>query len=117
MAHVKGSFLTKGRGEVNSTFFEYSNSNGYIIELDIVEYDTRKMAKPAFNLILGVDSLSKLGIVLDFQTKTITVDESILSMQNIDNICLQQLRLKKHGLSTTALCSTNHKAHMMPPIV
>jgi hypothetical protein len=72
-----GSFLTKGRGEVNLTFFEYSNSKRYIFKPDIVEYDTRKMAKPAFDLILGVDSLSKLGIVLDFRTKTITVDESI----------------------------------------
>jgi hypothetical protein len=44
------------------------------------------MAKPAFDLILGVETLSKLGIVLDFQTKTITVDESILPMRNIDNL-------------------------------
>jgi hypothetical protein len=57
-----------------------------MIEPDIVEYDPRKMAKPAFDLILGVETLSKLGIVLDFRTKTITVDESILPMQNIDNL-------------------------------
>jgi hypothetical protein len=81
-----GSFLTNGRGEVNLTFFEYSNSKQYMIEPDIVEYDPRKMAKPAFDLILGVETLSKLGIVLYFRTKTITVDESILPMQNIDNL-------------------------------
>ena len=81
-----GSFLTKGRGEVNLAFFEYSNSKRYMIEPDIVEYDKKKMAKPAFDLILGVETLSKLGIVLDFQTKTITVDESILPMRNIDNL-------------------------------
>ena len=57
-----------------------------MIEPDIVEYDTKKMAKPAFDLILGVETLSKLGIVLDFRTKTITVDESILPMRNIDNL-------------------------------
>jgi hypothetical protein len=57
-----------------------------MIEPDIVEYDPKKMAKPAFDLILGVESLSKLGTVLDFLTKTIKVDESILSMQNIDNL-------------------------------
>jgi hypothetical protein len=88
-----------------------------MIKLDIVEYDSKKMAKPVFDLILEVETLSKLGIVLDFRTKTITVDESILSMQNIDNICLQQLRLNKHGRSITTLCSMNLKAHMMPPIV
>jgi hypothetical protein len=79
-----GSVLTKGRGEVNLTFFEYSNT--VIIEPDIVEYDPKKMTKPAFDLILGVETLSKLGIVLDFRTKTITVDESILPMRNIDNL-------------------------------
>jgi hypothetical protein len=57
-----------------------------MIEPDIVECDTRKMAKPAFDLILGVETISKLGIFLDFRTKTITVDESILSMQNINNL-------------------------------
>jgi hypothetical protein len=81
-----GSFLTKGRCEVNLTVFEYSNSKRYIIEPDIVEYDPKKMAKPAFDLILGVETLSKLGIVLDFRTKTITVDESILPMGNIDKL-------------------------------
>jgi hypothetical protein len=75
-----GSFLTKGRGEVNLTFFEYSNSKRFMIKPDIVEYDPKKMARPAFDLILGVETLSKLGIVLDFQTKTIAVDESILPM-------------------------------------
>jgi hypothetical protein len=73
-----GSFLTKGRGEVNLTFFEYSNSKQYIFKPDIVEYDPKKMARPAFDLILEVETLSELGIVLDFRTKTIAVDESIL---------------------------------------
>jgi hypothetical protein len=55
------SFLTKGRGEVNLTSFEYSNSKRYMIEPDIVEYDPKKMAKPVFDLILilGVETLSK----------------------------------------------------------
>jgi hypothetical protein len=57
-----------------------------MIEPDIVEYDPKKMTKPAFDLIFGVESFSKLGIVLDFRTKTITVDESILPMQNINNL-------------------------------
>jgi hypothetical protein len=37
-----------------------------MIEPDIVEYDPKKMAKPVFDLILGVETLSKLGILLDF---------------------------------------------------
>jgi hypothetical protein len=61
-----GSFLTKGRGGVDLTFFEYSNSKQYMIEPDIVEYDPKTMAKPVFDIRLGVETLSKLGIVLDF---------------------------------------------------
>jgi len=44
------------------------------------------MAKPAFDLILGVNTLRELGIVLDFWTKTITVDEITLPMRNINKL-------------------------------
>ena len=44
------------------------------------------MAKPAFDLILGVNTLRELGIVLDFQTKMITVDEITLPMRNINKL-------------------------------
>jgi len=53
---------------------------------DVVEYDRKKMAKPAFDLILGVNTLRELGIVLDFRTKTITVDEITLPMRNINKL-------------------------------
>ena len=81
-----GSFQTRGRGEVNLSFFEYSNSKEFLITPDIVDYDPKKMAKPAFDLILGVETLTKLGIVLDFRTKMITIDEIMLPMRNIDNL-------------------------------
>ena len=81
-----GTFHTKGRGEVNLKFCEYSNSKEFLVKPDIVEYDQNKMTKPAFDLILGVESLKKLGIVLDFRTSTITIDEIILPMRNIDNL-------------------------------
>jgi hypothetical protein len=44
------------------------------------------MAAPAFDLILGVETLRKLGIVLNFRTKMITIDEILLPMRNIDNL-------------------------------
>ena len=81
-----GSFQTRGRGEVNLSFFEYSNNKEYLVKPDIVEYDPKKMAAPAFDLILGVETLHKLGIVLDFRTKMITIDEILLPMRNIDNL-------------------------------
>ncbi len=64
---------------------------------DIIEYDPKRMATPAFDLILGVQTLKELGIVLDFRTNTITVNESILPMRIIDN-CHINLKLKSQGL-------------------
>ncbi len=47
-------------------FFEYSESKHYTISPDILEYD--RLERPVFDLILGVKTMKKLGIVLDAQT-------------------------------------------------
>ena len=44
------------------------------------------MAKPAFDLILGMNTLRELGIVLDFWTKMITGFEITLPMRNISKL-------------------------------
>ena len=49
------------------------------------EYD-QKMGKPVFDLIIGCNSMENLDIVLDFKAKSITIDETILSMRNIANL-------------------------------
>ena len=66
LAYVKWDLPNTGRGEVKLTFFEYSNSKQYLVTPDIVEYDPKRMATPAFDLILGIQTLRELGIVLDF---------------------------------------------------
>ena len=81
-----GCFQTKGRGELTLKFLEYSNSKEYTVKPDVVEYDGNKMTKPAFDLILGVKTLRELGIVLDFRTKDITIDEIILPMRDINSL-------------------------------
>ena len=43
---------------------------------DVVEFDKNKMTKPVFDLILGCKAMKELGIVLDFQTKEITMIKS-----------------------------------------
>jgi hypothetical protein len=48
----------------------------------VVEYG--KEPKPQYNLILGNKTMKKLGIVLDFKSKTITIDEITLPMRNIN---------------------------------
>ena len=44
------------------------------------------MGKPVFDLIIGCNSMEKLGIVLDFKAKVITIDDIILPMRNIDSL-------------------------------
>ncbi len=79
-----GVFHTKGRSKLLITFFEYSNSKEFLAEPDVFEYD-QKMGKPVFELIIGCNSMEKLGIVIDFRTKSINIDEIILPMRNIAN--------------------------------
>ena len=41
------------------------------------------MTKPVYDLILGCTTMKELGIVQDFQTKQLTIDEIMLPMRNI----------------------------------
>jgi len=61
-----GVFQTKGRDKLSIRFFEYSNSKEFLAEPDVFEYD-QKMRKPLFDLIIGCNSMEKLGIVLDLK--------------------------------------------------
>jgi hypothetical protein len=72
----------------------------------VVEY--RKDSKPQYDLILGNKTMKELGIVLDFKSKIITIDEITLPMRNInqlqDSSTLRALKLNnslaKEPLST-----------------
>jgi hypothetical protein len=44
------------------------------------------MTKPVFDLILGCKTMKELGIVLDFRTNEITMDQVILPMRDINNL-------------------------------
>ena len=39
-----------------------------------------------FDLIIGCNSMENLGIVMDFKTKSITINEIILPMRNITSL-------------------------------
>jgi hypothetical protein len=64
-----GSFLMKRRSKVSLKFFEYSNNMEFLVTPNVVEYDTNKMTKPVYDLILGCKTMKDLVIVLDFRTK------------------------------------------------
>ncbi len=51
---------------------------------DVVAY--KKGSRPQYDLILGTETMKKLGIVLDFKAKMITIDEIILPMGNINHM-------------------------------
>ena len=53
---------------------------------DVVEFETTKMTKPVFDLVLGCKTMKELRIVLDFRTKEISIDHVILSMRDINSL-------------------------------
>ena len=79
------------------------------------------MATPAFDIILRVQTLKELGTVLDFRTNTITVDESILPMRNIDNLSQKSKIEKAWSLNNSVMVhepestlgATNRVVHIL----
>jgi hypothetical protein len=72
----------KARVELN--FFEYSESKRYRVEPDVVTYN--EINRPQYELILGTVSMKEFGIILNFQDKMITIDETILPMRDINKL-------------------------------
>jgi hypothetical protein len=56
-------FQTKHIAEIELNFFEYSDSKRYLAEHDILEHD--KNDKLQYDLILGVKTMKKYGIILE----------------------------------------------------
>ncbi len=64
---------------------DYSDSKRIHLKPDIIKYACNG-APPLYDLILGKQTLHDLGVVLDFKEKTITIDEILLPMRNINNL-------------------------------
>jgi hypothetical protein len=79
---LNGMFQTKRKAEIELNFFKYFDSKRYLAEPDIVEYD--KKNKPQYDFILGVKTMKKYRIILNFEDKIIIIDEVKLPMQNIN---------------------------------
>jgi hypothetical protein len=78
---LNGIFQNKRRARVELNFFDYSDSKRYYSESNAIEYS--KESKPQYDLILGNETMKELGIVLDFKSKIIPIDEITLPMRNI----------------------------------
>ena len=70
-------------GVVDLTFLDFSKSKKVHLTPDIVEYQGEA---PKFDLIIGKKTMHELGIVLDCQTNTVTIDSICLPMQNIESL-------------------------------
>ena len=82
---LNGIFHTTGKGTLQVKILEYSNSKTVDVQPEIVEYD-ETLGKPAFDLIIGTKTMNEVGIILDFNTKEITIDCIKLPMQSIDGL-------------------------------
>jgi len=87
-------------GDVKISFVDYSDSKRVHLKPDIVEYACNG-APPAYDLILGKQTLHDLGVVLDFKEKTITIDEILLPMRNINNLQLKSSISRALKLNTS----------------
>jgi hypothetical protein len=83
-----GTFKTKKVGDVQLSFVEFSASKKVHLGLDIVEYPRGGMP-PLYNPIISKQTLHDIGDVLDFKEKTITIDEILVPMRNINNLQLK----------------------------
>ncbi len=75
-------------GDIAISFVEYSASKKVHLQPDIVEYSPGDQA-PMYDLIIGKQTMHDLGVKLDFQEKTITIDKILLPMRLIANLQLK----------------------------
>jgi hypothetical protein len=82
------TFITDKVGDIEISFMEYSSSKKVRLQPDIVEYSPGDQV-PVYDLIIGKQIMHDLGVKLDFQEKTITIDKILLPMKNIANLQLK----------------------------
>jgi hypothetical protein len=75
-------------GEVKISFVEYSASKKVHLHPDIVEY-SKGGPLQLYDLIIGKQTLHDIGAMLDFKERTITIDDILLPMRNINNLQLK----------------------------
>jgi hypothetical protein len=87
-----GTFITDRVGNIEIFCVEYLVSKRVRLQLDIVEYGLGDQA-PMYDLIIGKQAMHNLGVKLDIQEKTITIDEILLPMRNIINLQIKPSKI------------------------
>jgi hypothetical protein len=80
-----GTFITDRVGDIEISFVDYSASKKVHLQPDIVEYIPGDQT-PMYDLIIDKHTMHDLGVKLDFQEKTITIDKTLLPIRNVVNL-------------------------------
>ncbi len=83
-----GTFITDKLVDIEISFVEYLASKKVHLQLDIVEYSPGDQV-PMYDIIIGKQIMHDLGVKLDFEEKTITIDKIFLPVRNITNLQLK----------------------------
>ncbi len=83
-----GTFIKDKVGNIEISFVEYSASKKVCLQPDIVEYSPGDQV-PMYDLIISKQTMHDLGVKLDFQKRTITIDKILLPIRNIANLQLK----------------------------
>jgi hypothetical protein len=105
-----GTFKTKKVGEFELSFVEYSANKKVHLHPDIVKY-SKEGPPPLYDIIIGKQTLHDIGAMLDFKEMTITIDDILLPMRNINNLKLKpsiSRALKLNSSSTQEPASTRN---------
>ena len=70
-------------------FPSFSESKIASLKQDIFEI-SENAPKPAYDLIIGIQSMFNMGVILNFKTKKITIDEITLDMEPLDALSDQR---------------------------
>ena len=80
-------------GKVDLKFPEFSSSKIASLQPDIITIP-KDQPNPTYDLILGVDTLSSLGVILDFNDRTVTIDGTTIPMRSKNSLNLKELNLQ-----------------------
>ena len=76
-----GTFRTTKVGNLELKFPEFSESKLFKLKPDIVDIPP-EMNKPVYDLIIGVETMAKMNIVMDFARMEITIDHNKIPMRS-----------------------------------
>ena len=78
-----GAFKTTKVGNVEMKFPEFSRNKIFSLNPDIIQREN-DAKNPMFDMIIGVETLTKFGVILDFSSKTLTIDHHTITMRPLD---------------------------------